>query len=112
MLKKLVLGFTTLAVMVASAASYNVTFYQFANVNGKQLKPGEYKLQLKDDNTAVLKRNKEEIEIAVHSETADKKFANTSVRFGQGDQIQEICIGGTKTKLVVGSASNMSSGTN
>ena len=103
MFNKLFLGFSTVAVVVASAASYNVTLYQNSNVAGKALKPGDYKLQLKD-NTAVLKHNKQLIEVPAHTESAGSKFNSTMVRYGKDGEIQEILVGGTTTKIVFGGA--------
>ena len=55
MFKNLILSFTTVALVVASAATYNVTLYQDSKLNGKTLKPGEYRLEVKD-NAVILKR--------------------------------------------------------
>ncbi len=58
MVKNILLGFASVALAVASAASsYNVTFYQPVMISGSELKPGDYKLELKD-KTAVIKQGK------------------------------------------------------
>ena len=103
MLKKFLFGFTSVAVVVASAASYNVSLYQDSSVAGKKLKAGDYKVQVTDNN-AVLKHNKQTIEVPAHTETATSKFNNTMVRYGKDGEVQEILVGGTNTKIVFGAA--------
>src|SRR5437660_10513190 len=100
MFKKIALSFATLALVVASAATHKVTLYQDAEINGKQLKAGEYKVEIKD-TTAVLTSGKESVEAPVKVENADNKFASTSVKLNSAAStpvIQEIRVGGTKTK--------------
>ncbi|MDQ6705512.1 MAG: hypothetical protein M3Z85_06060 [Acidobacteriota bacterium] len=100
--KKLLPCFGTIALAMGSAASYNLTLYQPITVDGKLLKEGECKLEVKD-HTAILRQGKTSIEANVKPETADKKFASTSVKYVVSDgknNIQEIRLGGTKTMLV------------
>ena len=103
-MKKILLSFATLALAVASAAnSYRVTLFQPSVVNGTELKPGDYKVTLKDNNKAVLTSGKTSIEANVRQETGDSKFSSTTVRYQNGDgkyRVQEIRLGGTNTKLV------------
>ena len=102
-MKKLMLGFTTFALAIASAAAtYKVTLFQPSIVAGTELKPGEYKIELKE-NKAVLKGGKNTVEANVRVESGDMKFGSTSVRYSNGDgkyHVQEIRLGGTNTKLV------------
>lgn len=99
-MKKLILGFGTLALAVASAASsYRVTLFQSSKFGGTELKAGEYKIELKD-NKAVVKDGKKVVEADVKIETANEKFSTTTVRYMEGGKIQEIRLGGTNTKLV------------
>jgi hypothetical protein len=107
MLKKLIVAFSTVAVMVASAATYNVTLFQNATLDGKNLRAGDYKVEIRDNNV-VLKHDKDVTEVAARTETADKKFAQTVVRFNSKDEVTEICIGGTNKKLVFGAEKNSS----
>ena len=109
MFGKFLLGFTTIAVIAASAASYNVSFADNTSIDGKSIKAGDYKVELKD-NMAVLRHKKEQTEVPAHLETAGSKFANTMVRFGRSGEVQEICIGGTNTKLVFGANGSSSGG--
>ena len=102
-LSKLMLSFGTLALAVASAASsYHFSLFQPSILAGKELKPGDYKLQLNGDK-AIIKVGKETVEAAVKVENGTQKFSETSVRFGTADgkmTVQEIRLGGTSTKLV------------
>ena len=108
MTKKIILSFVTLA-LALSAETHRITLFQSTTLNGKELKPGEYKVEVKDSK-AVISRGKESVESAVRVETTDSKFSATSVRYVNGDgksNLQEIRIGGTKTKLVFGEATNV-----
>lgn len=103
MTSKILLSFTTLALAAASAASsYRVTLFQPSIVAGTELKPGAYKITLKD-NKAVIASGKTSVEADVKSETADAKYSSTTVRYRNGDgkyRVQEIQLGGTNTRLV------------
>ena len=108
MVKNVLLGFASIALAVASAASsYKVTFYQPVTIHGKQFEPGDYKLELKGDNMAILKQGKTETETPVKVETAAHKFSRSSVLIN-GNQVQEIRLGGTETRVVFdsGNATN------
>lgn len=94
--------FLTLAMVCASAATYNVTLFQPSHVNGKDLKPGDYKMTVENDKATIMK-GKEKVEAAVKIETGDAKFASTSVRYTEDNgkaKVQEIRLGGTNTKVV------------
>ena len=110
MIKKAIFTFVTLAIAVASAASsYRLMVFEPSVLNGTELKPGEYKIELKD-NTAVITRGKQVIEAPVKIESAPSKFSSTSVRYtnGNGKQsVDEIRLGGTNTKLVFNSTVSM-----
>ena len=99
MITKFMLGIGVFALAVASAAtSYRVTFFSPSNIAGTEVKAGDYKLEIKDGK-AVLKQGKTVVEAAVKVETADKKFADNSIKY-EGSKVQEIRIGGTTTRLV------------
>lgn len=99
MFKKLVCGFAFAAMAVLSAAgSYNVTFYNPVIVNGTTLQPGDYKLEVKE-NTAIIKQGKVIAQAPVKIENNDKKFLTNTVRL-DGTQVDEIRLGGTRTRLI------------
>jgi len=103
-MKKFVFAFATLALAAASAAAnnYNVKIFLPAEVGGKAVKAGDYKLELKD-NQAVLKGVSGKIEAEARIENGDKKFPQTVVRYSNEStnaRIEEIRIGGTSTTVV------------
>jgi len=102
MTKRILFVFLVLALAVACAKTYWVTFYQPSVVAGTELTPGEYRLELNGDKV-VLKNGKHVAESAVKVEDNGEKFSRTSVRYANGDGkyvVQEIRLGGTKIKLV------------
>jgi len=102
MIKNFLLSFAILAVSVASAKSYSLTLFQPSIVGGAELQPGDYKLDL-DDTKVVIRNGKKSAEATVKVEAGDQKFGSTSVKYQNGDgkyRVQEIRLGGTKTKLV------------
>ena len=108
MTKKIILSLATLA-LALSAETHRLTLYQPTTVNGKELKAGDYKVELKDSK-AIISHGKDSVESAVRVESADSKFGTTSVRYTNGDgkyNLKEIRLGGTKTKLVFGEATNV-----
>ena len=89
---------------LAQAETYHVTLLKPSVVAGQELKPGDYKVEVSADK-AVISHGKQSVETKVKTETAEKRYDSTTVRYEmQGDKykVQEIGIGGTKTKLVLG----------
>jgi hypothetical protein len=104
---KMLFGFASVAVMVASAASgYNVKFFDTVMINGAKLQPGEYRVEV-NGNTAVIKHGKTVTEAPVKVENSDEKFQNNTVRL-DGDRVSEIRLGGTHTRLVFEQAGGVS----
>lgn len=92
--------FLTLALVCASAATYQVTLFQSSTVAGHELKAGDYKLTL-DNDKATIAKGKDKVEATVKVETNDTKYSATSIRYADANgKIQEIRLGGTTTKLV------------
>ncbi len=88
----------------ADAMSSKVTLFQPSTLNGVELKPGEYKVQVEGDKL-TLQNGKTKAEASVKTEQNDAKFGSTSIRYMNGGinkmRITEIRLGGTNTKLVV-----------
>ena len=102
MLKRFVLAFAILGLAAASAATYRVTLSQPSRIEGKQLKAGEYRLNVADSKLTIVS-GKESVEVPVKIQNGETKFDSTAVRYtGTGDKvsIKEIRLGGTKTTLV------------
>jgi hypothetical protein len=101
-MKKLLLAFTVAGLALASAKTYTVTLFQPSTVGQTELKPGDYKLELREQK-AVLKSGKTISEAPVTVENEKSKFGATTVRYRNGDgkyHIQEIRLGGTNMKIV------------
>jgi hypothetical protein len=102
-MKKLILMFVMLGVSLAYAKSYHLVLYEKSMLGSTELKPGEYTIELKDQQVLV-KNGKLEAQAPVKVENDKSKFATTTVRYSNGDghyKIQEIRLGGTNMKLVV-----------
>ncbi len=99
MVNKLLFGFASVALAVASAAtSYNVTFYDPVVINGAKLQPGNYKVEF-NESTATIKQGKSVVQAPVKVESSEQKFRTNTMRI-EGSEVQEIRLGGTHTKLV------------
>jgi hypothetical protein len=100
--KRILVAFLFVVLALASAKTYNVTLYQPSVVAGTELQAGNYKLDLQQDKI-VMSNGKQSVESAVKVEQSESKFGSTTVRYANADgklRIQEIRLGGTKTKLV------------
>lgn len=108
--RKLVVSVLAFAAMaMAAGKSYTVKLYEPAMVGATELKAGEYRVEVNGDQ-AVIKSGKVQKEAAVKVENSDTKYDTTTVRLSSGakPQIQEIRLGGTKTKLVFNGSANAS----
>ena len=103
-MNKLLVAIALLGVsLVANAKSFHVTLYEKSVLGSTELKPGEYTIELKDQQV-VIRNGKQEAQAAVKVENEGSKFGTTTVRYTNGDgryHIQEIRLGGTNMKLVV-----------
>lgn len=103
MIKKALITFTTLAVAVASAATYRVKLLEPTVVSGTMLKAGDYKVEVLD-NKAVFTAGRQTAQATVNVESADQKFTTTSFRYDKAAdgrlRLQELKIGGSNLKLV------------
>ena len=68
-------------------------------VNGTQLKPGDYKVEIAGDKV-IFKQGKTAVEVAAKVEDATEKYNSNVVRYSEGGKMQEMRIGGTHTRLV------------
>ena len=100
-MKKLIIAFGTfaLAVVASAAAKYNVTLYEPSVVNGTQLKPGDYKVEIAGDKV-IFKQGKTAVEVHAKVEDTGEKYSSNVVRYSEGGKMQEMRIGGTHTRLV------------
>jgi len=112
MLKKTLLLFAAAGTMMLSAAglTYKVSLLDDSVVGGQQVKAGDYKIELKDNNTAVLVHGKKSIEVPAKTETAKEHFSTTEMQYSNGNQLQQIRVGGTNTVIVFGSGATTANG--
>lgn len=105
-MRKLLMILLALSLTAAlDAKTFYVTFFQPSIVGAVTLQPGEYKLDL-NGSKVMIRNGSGNAEAEVKIESGDKKFSSTSVRYQDGDgnnHIQEIRLGGTKTRLFFGS---------
>ena len=94
----------------AAGVTYKVSLLDDSVVAGKQVKAGDYKVELKDNNTAVLVHGKKSIEVPAKTETSPTKFSQTEIQYSSDNNLQEIRVGGTNTKIVFGVANTTANG--
>lgn len=84
-----------------AASSYQVTLYKPTTINGTQLKQGPIKVELQGDKV-LIKQGKTSVESNVIVQNGERKFEASSVSYSSGapDQVEEIRLGGTATKLL------------
>ena len=103
MIRKVLPFFLVAGLAFAGARSYTVNLFEPATVGTTELKPGEYKIEV-NEQKAVIRRGKVQTESPVKVEESETKFDSTVVRYVNNADgkvhIQEIRIGGTKTRLV------------
>lgn len=104
--------FALAGLALAGSKSYTVTLYQPSVVGNTELKAGSYKVDVLDQKV-VIHNGKTTSEVPVKIETNDSKYADTTVRFNTESgkyRVQEIHLGGTKTKLLLDGSGGMSAG--
>lgn len=102
MTKTLLLALGIAALAIAGTKAYSINLHEPALLGTTVLEPGEYRVEVVDQK-AVVRNGKFHGEVPVKIENGDNKYNTTTVRFDNADgkmHIQEIHIGGTKTRLV------------
>jgi hypothetical protein len=102
MVKQVLTSFAFVALSVASAATYKVSFVEPSVVKGKELKAGDYQLEVKDNSVVIEKGKKLQMEVPAKVENTNQKYGRTRVLYNENKgkfTIQEIELGGTTTKL-------------
>jgi flagellar hook assembly protein FlgD len=102
-MKKCLTIFAFVAAGIASAATYHVRLLDPTVVNGAELKPGDYKVEV-TENKAVFRMGKKTLEAPVKVENASGKYDKTTLRYGTSPDgkmtLQSIRVGGSSTTLV------------
>lgn len=114
MTRRIMLSLVVLGVSIATAhaKSYSVTLYQPSLLAGTELKAGDYQVEL-EEQQVTIKSGKTKVSAPVKVENGDTRFNSTTVRYNNADgkfAIQEIRLGGTKTKLVIEGTAGMKGG--
>src|ERR1700736_4521020 len=98
---KLTLIVAMLGLAVASAAShYSLKLSTAVSARDKQLKPGNYTVELVGDK-AVFKTGKTVVEVPATVQKNDTTYSITSYE-SKDSKIEEIYLGGTNTRIVFG----------
>ena len=95
--------FLVLALAVLSAETYTLDIYQPVFLGGKELKTGEYRLDVQGDHMTIKKGNLA-FESKVKVETLAEKARTTALicdKVGDKLELSAIQLKGTTTKLVV-----------
>jgi hypothetical protein len=91
------------AVTAVSAKSYHINLVNPTKVGTIQLKPGQYDVKVAGSNAVFTDLNtSKSFQTPVKVENTEKKFDDTRVQSskdGDTDKIDEIDLGGSKTKL-------------
>jgi len=94
---------TLSSLCVLSAKTYDLSLPNVTRAGNIQLKPGQYTLKVQGNNAVFTDINSDQsFTTPVKVEAVDKKFTDTEVqstRNGDADKIEEIDLGGSKTKL-------------
>lgn len=94
------LAFSSL--VVVNAKTYDITLSNPAKAGSVQLKPGIYKLKVEGSSAVFTDGKSKSYTTPVKVETGEKKYDDTrvhSTREGAEDRINQIDLGGSKTKL-------------
>lgn len=96
-----VLAFSSLCIL--SAKTYEITLASPTKAGSVQLKPGQYSLKIQGANAIFTDmKSSKTFTTPVKVVESDKKFDDTmvqSTKDGDTDRIEEIDLGGSKTKL-------------
>jgi hypothetical protein len=110
---KLTLALSVFALGLASAASgYHVTLTAPMWAGSTELKAGDYQVQV-ENGKAIFKNKKNTVEVPAKMETANTKFQTTALASstsGGKEKLDAIEIGGTNTRIVMGSAAGSIAG--
>jgi len=108
----LLLSFVALGATAFASGNNNtfkMTLTQDSTVEGKMLKPGDYKVSFENGN-AVIKQGKEVIEVPAHEQSEADKYPTTSLVYQNDGTLSEVRFGGTHTKIIFEGDSSMHAG--
>jgi hypothetical protein len=95
--------FTVLGFSIVSAKTFQFTLETATKAGSVDLQAGKYNLELMDNSKVrFIGTNGKAVEVSAKLSTVDKKFDSTQVTVTSGNgasQLNEIDLGGTKTKI-------------
>jgi hypothetical protein len=97
---------------LAGTKSYTVTLYEPATIGGTEFKAGSYRVDVGDQKAVIHNGNKTS-EVPVKVEENPSRYNQTTVRLTNENgkyRVDEIHLGGSKTKLVLNEASSAAAG--
>ena len=111
MKKTLLLSFVALGVsaFAADSDSFKMTLTQDSIVEGKTLKPGDYKVTF-NNGTATIKKGKDTIEVPAHEVSEVNKYSATALEYQNDGKLTAVQRGGSHTRLVFDGDNSMQSG--
>jgi len=92
------------AATLGAASHYNLRLDAPQSVADKELKPGDYRVEMAGDK-AVFTAGRTVVEVPAAIQKADRKYSATSFE-AVGSRITEIHLGGTNTKIVFSGSSS------
>jgi hypothetical protein len=104
--------FGTFALGLVFAASHQMVISSPTWVNGKELKPGDYKLQMQA-NSVTIQGHETSIQVPAEIQTSAAKHPYTTFRsetVNGKQQLEEVDLGGTKTTILFKSGSSGAGG--
>ena len=101
-----VLAISALTAGSVSSKTYEITLTRTVKAGGQQLKAGRYRLKVEGSQATLIEAGKSKggVTIPVKVQENDKKFEDTRIitsADGDMDKIDEIDLGGSKTKLAL-----------
>jgi hypothetical protein len=97
--------FTGLLIFIGTAfagnKAFDVNLVQDSMINGQAVKAGSYRVAFENDKV-VLKHGKQMIETAAREETSATKFESNEVVYTDKNNLRQISVGGTHTKIIFG----------
>ncbi len=105
-------AFTLTAMAGEKVKKHSLKLYTNTEVNGVQLKPGEYAVAFKEGSAMFYRDGKEVAKAAARSEDVASKFATNGLLYLSDEKtLSEIRLGGTNQKVILDGVTAAKSGT-
>jgi len=105
-------AFTLTAMAGEKVKKHAFKIFNSTEVNGVQLKPGEYAVAFKEGSAVFYRDGKEVAKAAARTEDGSAKFATNSLLYLSDEKtLSEIRMGGTNQKVILDGVTAAKSGT-